>query len=234
MMRKRARTALAMFSGAETAADSRLNVTRIASAGARVHRPVNRMQDVLHGGGVEIGARGDAAPIDEREVLRECLDRSGHAIAARAAQFDQIVGRGNGDQQASVVAQDTPEFGRIHPRRDRQDDRERAVGVGHEAVGIGDDPLASGIAPRGGIHGRNRDVDAMRIEAGLRGPGCRGRSRRRSRHRERRRSAIAAIISAMACSSGRSRRDRAIAAAPRRPPRCRPAASIAAPAAEAG
>ena len=79
----------------------------------------------------------------------------------------EILRRGKGDQQASVVAQDTPEFARIHPRRDRQDDRERAVGVRHEAIGIGHDPLAFGVAPRRGIHGRNRDVDAMRIEAGL-------------------------------------------------------------------
>ena len=121
----------------------------------------------MNGGSVEIGRGGDAAPIDESEVKRECLDGSGHAIAARAAQLDKVIRCGNGDEEPSLVAQDTPEFARIHPCRDRQNERERAIGIRHEAVGIGHDPLASRVAPRRGINGWNRDVDAMRIEADL-------------------------------------------------------------------
>jgi len=78
-----------------------------------------------------------------------------------------FLGRGKSDEEASVVAQDTPEFGRVHAGRNRQDDRERAVVVRHDAISIGHDPLASRVAPCRGINGRNRDVDAMCIEAGL-------------------------------------------------------------------
>ena len=109
----------------------------------------------MNGSSVEVGSGGDAALIDEREVVRECLYGSGHSIEARAAKLDQILRRGEGDQEASVVAQDTPEFARIHSRRDRQDDRERAVGVWQEAIGIGHDPLASAVAPRRGINRRS-------------------------------------------------------------------------------
>jgi hypothetical protein len=106
---------------------------------------------------------------DEREVARECLDRARHAIPARAAQLDEILRRGKSDQEVSVVLKDTPEFGRIHPRRNRQHYRERAIDVRHEAIGIGHDPLAPGIAPRRGIDCWNRDIDSMGIEAGLGG-----------------------------------------------------------------
>ena len=75
----------------------------------------------MNGGSVEVGSGGDEAPIDEREGARECLDGSGHSIAAPAAKLCKILRSGKGDQEASVVAQDTPEFARIHPRRDRQD-----------------------------------------------------------------------------------------------------------------
>ncbi len=47
---------------------------------------------------------------------------------------------------------------------DRTSENDRA-GVRHESIGIGDNPLAFGIAPGRGIHGRNGDVDSMRIEA---------------------------------------------------------------------
>ena len=90
----------------------------------------------MNGRSVEIRRGGDAALIEEREIVRECLDGARHAIAARTPQLDEIVGRGESDDQASVVAQDAPEFARVHPCCDRQDDGERAVGVRHEAVGI--------------------------------------------------------------------------------------------------
>jgi hypothetical protein len=133
----------------------------------RSQRPVNRKQDVLNGGSVQIGRGGGAAPVGKSEALGECRDGSRHPITAGAAQFDEILGRGKGDEEASSVAQYTPEFARIHPRCYRKDDRERSVGVGYEAIGIGHDPLASRVAPRGGIDGRNRDVDAVRVEARL-------------------------------------------------------------------
>ncbi len=126
----------------------------------------------MNGGSVEIGRGGNAVPINEPEVVRECLQRSGHSIAARAAQFEEILRPGNGDQEASVVAQDPPEFAGIHPRGDRQDDRERAIGVRHEAISIGHYALATWVASRRGINGRNRNVDTMRIEAGLASKGA--------------------------------------------------------------
>ena len=113
------------------------------------------MQDVLNGGSVQIGGSGDAALIDERERRCECLDGAAHAITARAAQLDEIVRRGKGNEKASVVAQDTPEFARIHPCRDGKDGGEGTVGIRHEAIGVGHDPFAAGVAPRGGIYGRN-------------------------------------------------------------------------------
>src|SRR5258708_34936524 len=41
------------------------------------------------------------------------------------------------------------------------------MGMRGEAIGVGDDPLAFGIAPCRGVHCRNRNVHAMRSEAGL-------------------------------------------------------------------
>jgi hypothetical protein len=119
----------------------------------------------VNGGSVEIGHRGDAAPIQKREIVCECFNGAGNPIAARAAQFHQIVRRWKGHDKAAAGTQNTPEFARIHPRGDRQDDGERAVGVWQEAIGIGDDPFAFRITPRRGINSRRRDVDAMRIEA---------------------------------------------------------------------
>jgi len=127
------------------------------------------MQNVLNACSVEIGRGGDSAPIDERESLCECLDSSRHAVAARAAQFDQVVRSGQRNQQASAVAQNAAEFGRIHPRCDRQHDREGTVGIRHEAIGIGHDPLALGVASRRRLNGWNGDIHAMPITAALSG-----------------------------------------------------------------
>jgi hypothetical protein len=127
------------------------------------------MQDVLNAAGVKIGEGGDAALVNEPETGSERLDGSGHAIAARAAQLDEIVWRGKRNQEASIVAQDAPEFGGIHARGDGQDERKRAIGVRHEAIGIGHHPFASGVAPRRRFNGCSRNVDAVRIESGLSG-----------------------------------------------------------------
>jgi hypothetical protein len=60
----------------------------------RSPRPINRKQDVVKGGSIEIDFGSDAAPIDEREVVHESLDSSGHAIAARATQLDEATSSG--------------------------------------------------------------------------------------------------------------------------------------------
>ena len=124
------------------------------------------MQDILNPGSVQIRRGGDATVIDQREAVCQFIDGSCHAVAAHAAQLDEIRTGGKDDEEAPVVAQDALEFARIHPRRDRHDDRERAVGIRHEAVRIGHDPLASRVAPGRRINRRSRDVDAMRQEAG--------------------------------------------------------------------
>ena len=120
----------------------------------------------MDSGCVKIGRCGDAAPIDEREVMRQHLHRSSDAATAHAAQFDKIVTRGKGDEEAPFVAQDTPEFTRVRPPRDRHYDRERTIGIRHEAIRVGYDPFASGVAPRRQINGPNRDVNSMSVEAG--------------------------------------------------------------------
>ncbi len=113
------------------------------------------MQDVLNGGGVEIGCGRGPALGDELEFGLECLHRSGYAVAACAAQFDEVVTRGKGDEKPAIILQNAPEFARIHPRRDRQDEGEGPAGIRHKAIGIRHDPLALGVAPRRGVDGRN-------------------------------------------------------------------------------
>jgi hypothetical protein len=127
------------------------------------------MQDIANGGGGEINGGRNAALLNEREIVRERLDSSGHAVTAFAAQFNEIIRRGDGDQEASSGPQDTPEFGRIHPPRDREDERKGAVGEGDNAICIGYYPLTSWVAPRRSINSWNRDIHAMRGEPSLAG-----------------------------------------------------------------
>ena len=77
------------------------------------------MQDIVNRGRVEIGRGRDAALLGEREIARKRLDGSRGAVAAFAAQFNEIIRRGDGDQEASLGPQDASEFGRIHSPRDR-------------------------------------------------------------------------------------------------------------------
>ena len=141
------------------------------------HGPVNGEQDIVNGAGIELGSGSDAAPVDQRKVGREGLDGTIDPIAAGClcgtAKLDEIVGRGKGNQEASVVAQDTPEFARIHAAGDRQNDGEGAVGVRQESIGIGHDPLAAAvrwrITPRREIHGPSGDIDAVRLKTSLAG-----------------------------------------------------------------
>ncbi len=113
------------------------------------------MQEILNGGSVEIGACRDAALRGEGEVPREGCNRSRDAVAAFAPNFNQIIGGGDGDQKASVGTQDAPEFHGVHPPRNREDNRERVVGVGHHAIGVRHHPLAFRVAPRRGINRGN-------------------------------------------------------------------------------
>ena len=125
------------------------------------------MQNVLNGGSVEVGGGGGTALVDECESGCEGLNSPGDTIAAHSSQLDEIVGRGNGNKQASIIAQNAPEFARIHPSRNRQNNREGAIGIRHGAISIGHYPFALRIASGRGIDGRNRDVHPMRVESRL-------------------------------------------------------------------
>jgi hypothetical protein len=78
------------------------------------------MQHVVNARSIEIGNSGDAPLINELEVSREGLNGSGHPIATRPPQLNEILRRGQRDKQPSVIPQHAPKFTRIHPRRDRQ------------------------------------------------------------------------------------------------------------------
>jgi hypothetical protein len=58
---------------------------------------------------------------------------------------------------------------RIHPRSDGHDDRKKTLGVGHEPIGIGDDPFTLGVTAHRGFNGWDRNVDAVRAASGLAG-----------------------------------------------------------------
>ena len=97
--------------------------------------------------------------------MGEAFDGAVHAIPTHPAQFDQIVRSRQCDQQSAVVAYYAPKFRGIHPRSNRHDDRKRRLFVRHETIGIGYDPLASGIPPGCGVYGRNRNIHSMHIKA---------------------------------------------------------------------
>ena len=69
------------------------------------HGAIDRKQDVVNGGGVEIRRGGGALLADELEAARECFDGLGGAIAAGAAQLKEIVRGGKGKEKAPAVAQ---------------------------------------------------------------------------------------------------------------------------------
>src|SRR5271156_6428887 len=103
----------------------------------QLHRPVDGKQDVFNSGGVQIRRSGYAATIEQREAVCEGLDGASGAIVTGTAQLNKIVRRRDGNEQASMVAEDTPEFGWVHPGRDGHYDGERTVRVGHEPIGVG-------------------------------------------------------------------------------------------------
>ncbi len=104
--------------------------------------------------------------MDEGEAISESIDRLADTIAPRAAQLDEIVRGGNGDEEAPAVPQNPPEFRRIHAPRDRQNDCERPIGIGDHAIGIRNDPLAFCVAPRGCVNGRDGDIDPVGLTSG--------------------------------------------------------------------
>jgi len=57
-------------------------------------------------------------------MASESIDRLANPIAPRAAQLDEIVGGGNGYKEAAAFPQNSPEFSRIHARRNRHNDCE--------------------------------------------------------------------------------------------------------------
>ena len=135
--------------------------------GARLHRPVDRKQDVFDRRCIEISRSRDTRLAKQREALREFIERPAGAVAPGAAQLDEIVRRGNGDKETPVIAQHAPEFCWIHARGDGEDDGERAVRIRHGAIGVGDHPFAFGIAARGGVDRGDRDIDPMGVASGL-------------------------------------------------------------------
>jgi tetratricopeptide (TPR) repeat protein len=115
--------------------------------------------------------------LHQLEMLCEDLLGSSDAIAPfsfpqdRFAQFDDIVGSGDGYQQHPVIAHHAAVLGRVEPRSDRHDEREVACAIRQEPIGVSDDPRSIAIAPGCGIDRRRGDVDAMEFAAGGRAHG---------------------------------------------------------------
>ena len=124
------------------------------------------MEDVVDGAGVEVGGGGGAALCGEGEVGMEGFDGAGGAISGGAAEFDEIVGGGDGDEEAAVGLEDAVELRGVATGGDGENEREGFVGVGDLAIGVGEDPFAVGIAAGGGEDSRGRDVDAVAAAAG--------------------------------------------------------------------
>jgi len=121
-------------------------------------RAIAREEDVPRFICIQLSDCRRALPLHEREERRECLDGPRNAIAsASSAQFDQIVGSGNCDEQIS--ASDSPKFFCVHAAGDREDEIEGCVGIGDESIGIRHDPFALRIASRREIDRRGRNVD---------------------------------------------------------------------------
>jgi len=58
------------------------------------------MQDILNTGCVQICRGGDATLINQREAVCQCIDGSAYAVAAHAAQLDEILTGGEGDEKS--------------------------------------------------------------------------------------------------------------------------------------
>ena len=72
----------------------------------------------------------------------------------------QVVRGGQGYEQVTVVRQDTGALGRRTPAVHRQDQIDCAIEQRQPAVGVGHEPCHAGKTPRGVFGGRRREVDA--------------------------------------------------------------------------
>ena len=120
----------------------------------------------MYGVSVEFCCDRDMVLLRELEIARKGLESPRHAITSSAAQFNQVIWSGDGNQKATVAAQDAPKFTGIHSPGYRENERERAVRIGYHAVGVSHHPLALGEATRRGLNRRNRNIDTMRLESG--------------------------------------------------------------------
>lgn len=118
----------------------------------------------MNGIGGEFDGGGNALLLQECEGGGEGFECAGDTVAADTAQFEQIFGAGEGHQETPIVFENAAEFGRVHAGGDGECEGERAVGVGDEAICIGDDPFACGIAAGSGFDGGQGDVDAVGTE----------------------------------------------------------------------
>ena len=137
-----------------------------------MQRTVDGEEDVENGGGIEVGNGRDALVRDEVEGGTECFDGPFDAIAGGPAEFHEVLRGGDGDEEAAIRAKDAAEFGGVHAGGDGEDEGEGRVGVGDLAVGIGDNPLAPGVAAGRGIDGGDGDIDAVGLAGGLLGEGA--------------------------------------------------------------
>ena len=135
--------------------------------GLGLHGAIDGEQHVLHFGGAEIGGGGGAALGAQGEKGGELGEGAGGAVTSSAAQFDEIVRSGDGNQQAATGAEDATELGGLTAGGDGEHERERSVGEGQKAVGVGDNPFAVWVAAGGGCDRGDGDVDAVGSEAGL-------------------------------------------------------------------
>ena len=128
---------------------------------------VNGEEDVLDAVGVEVGGGGGPALGFEGEVGCEGFDGAGDTVAGGAAEFDEVVRRGDGDQETAAGAEDAAVFGGIAAGGDGEDEGETLVRVGNHAVRVGEDPFAGRIAAGGGEDGGKGDIDTVAMATGL-------------------------------------------------------------------
>ena len=87
----------------------------------------------------------------------------------RAAQLYEVLWRRKAHEETPVVAQDTPEFTRVHARGDGHYHGKRTVGVRYAAIGIGHDPFALRVTPGRGFDRGNGNINSMPAESNLAG-----------------------------------------------------------------
>ena len=83
-----------------------------------------------------------------------------------AAEFDQIVVSGHGDEDQAALAENPFELSGVHPGVDGGHEVEALVGVRQEAVGVGHYEEDFGRRLRRHLDGGRGDVDAVALEAG--------------------------------------------------------------------